>query len=440
MSKPVLAIVGRPNVGKSTLFNKIVGRRISIVEDTPGVTRDRIYADAEWLRHKFTVIDTGGLDPDSDDVIIKQIYRQAEVAMEAADVILLVVDVKAGPLDADKDAANILRKTKKPVLLVVNKVDDMRKENLDFYEFYSLGLGEPIAVSSGQGLGIGDLLDEIAKRFPEPDEEAEIPDAIRVAVTGKPNVGKSSLINKVLGKERLIVSDIPGTTRDSVDSLIERGGQKYVFVDTAGLRRKSKIKEKIERYAIVRAVSSIDRSDVSVLLIDAEQGVSEQDSKIAGIAHDHGRASIVAVNKWDKIEKDNKTMDKFTKDISVELAFMAYAPKIFISALTGQRIDKLFELIQSVYQNHNLRISTGMLNDVLIEAMAVNQPPADRGKQLKIYYATQASVRPPKFVLFVNNSELMHYSYLRYIENQLRQSFGFSGTPLQFILRDKNLS
>jgi GTP-binding protein len=437
MAKPVLAIVGRPNVGKSTLFNRIVGRRVSIVEDTPGVTRDRIYEDTEWAGTQFTVIDTGGLDPDSTDVIIRQIYQQAELAMETADVILLVVDVRDGVMEADMEAANVLRKTKKPVILAVNKVDEMSKDNMDAYEFYSLGIGDPVPVSSGHGLGVGDLLDAVVESFPTKKDEIEAGDAIRVAVAGKPNVGKSSLINRILGEDRLIVSDIPGTTRDAVDSRITKDGQDYILIDTAGLRRKSKVKENIERFAVVRAVAAIDRADVSVLLINAEEGISEQDSKIAGIAHQRGRASIIAVNKWDKVEKDGKTMNAFTKAISAELAFMQYAPKLFISALTGQRLSKLFEYIQVVYQNHNLRISTGMLNDVLMEAVALNQPPSDKGRQLKIYYATQASVRPPKFVLFVNDSQLMHYSYLRYIENQIRQAFGFLGTPLQFVLRNR---
>jgi GTP-binding protein len=419
------------------LFNKIVGRRISIVEDTPGVTRDRIYADAEWLRYQFTVIDTGGLDPDSDDVIIQQIFQQAELAMETADVILFVTDVKTGPIEADIDVANLLRKTKKPVILAVNKVDDMRTQNFDVYEFYKLGLGEPVPVSAGQGLGIGDLLDEIVKHFPEPEAEPEEDDTIRVAVIGKPNVGKSSLINRVLGEDRLIVSDIPGTTRDAVDSEVELDGQRYVFIDTAGIRRKSKIKENIERYSIIRAVSAVSRADVCLIMISAEDSVTEQDSKIAGISHEHGKAAVIVVNKWDAVEKDDKTMNQYLRDIGNELGFMPYAPKLFISAKTGQRVNKLFEAIHMVYQNHSMRVATGVLNEVINEAMAVNQPPTDKGRQLKVFYATQVSVKPPTFVLFVNDSNLMHYSYKRYLENQLRESFGFTGTPIHFVIRNR---
>ncbi|MDR1913651.1 MAG: ribosome biogenesis GTPase Der [Clostridiales bacterium] len=435
--KPILAVVGRPNVGKSTLFNKIVGRRVAIVEDTPGVTRDRIYADAEWLRYKFTIIDTGGLDPESEDIVKRQILQQAELAMEIADVILFVVDSKTGPIEADMDVANMLRKTRKPVIVAANKADNMISGALDAYEFYSLGLGEPSPVSAEQGLGTGDLLDEIVKRFPNPEEEAANEDAIRVAVLGKPNVGKSSLINKILGENRLIVSDVPGTTRDAIDSEATLDGQRYIFIDTAGIRRKARIKENIERYSILRAVSAVSRADVCVLLIDAEEGITEQDSKIAGIAFERGKAIVIAVNKWDLIEKDDKTMNIFMKDIANELSFISFAPKLFISAKTGQRINKLFELIIMTYQNHSMRISTGVLNEVLTEAMAVNQPPSDKGRQLKIYYSTQVSVKPPTFVLFVNDSELMHFSYKRYIENQLRESFGFVGTPIHFVIRNK---
>lgn len=447
MSKPIVAIVGRPNVGKSTLFNKIAGERISIVEDTPGVTRDRIYADANWLTHDFTLIDTGGLEPDTEDVIVKQIYRQAEVAMEMAQVIIFLVDVKAGVTDADSEVANLLRRTKKPVLLVVNKVDVMSKsvrgatqESDAFwegYEFYSLGLGDPIPISAGQALSLGDLLDEVVKHFPTETEESEEDETIKVAVIGKPNVGKSSLINKILGEERVIVSDIPGTTRDAVDTYFEKNGQKYVFIDTAGIRRKSKIKENIERYSIVRAVAAVERADVCVLMISAEEGITDQDTKIAGIAHERGKASIIVVNKWDLIEKNDKTMNEYLKSIEVALAYMPYAPKLFISTLTGQRISKLFELISIVSQNSALRISTGLLNEVLTDAMAVAEPPSDKGKQLKIYYMTQVSVKPPTFVLFVNDKALMHFSYKRFIENQLRQAFGFKGTPLHFIIREK---
>ncbi|MCL2664945.1 MAG: ribosome biogenesis GTPase Der [Defluviitaleaceae bacterium] len=439
MSKPVLAIVGRPNVGKSTLFNRIAGDRIAIVEDTPGVTRDRIYADADWTRHRFTIIDTGGLDPDSDDIIIKHTFRQAETAIEIADVILFVADVKDGVMEADKQVAAILRRAGKPVVLAVNKVDVTTKENMDVYEFYELALGTPVPVSAGQALGLGELLDEIVKHFPDPDAAGGDDDeTIKVAVTGKPNVGKSSLVNRLLGEERVIVSDIPGTTRDAIDTYVERGGRRYMFIDTAGLRRKSKIKENIERYAMVRAVAAVERCDVCILLIDAEQGVSEQDTKIAGIAHERGKATIIVVNKWDLIEKDEKTMKEFSEKISVDLAFMPYAPHLFISAKTGQRTHKLFDLIHTAYQNNAMRVSTGLLNDVIIEATAINQPPADRGRALRIYYATQVSVKPPTFVLFVNESERMHFSYKRFLENQIRQAFGFSCTPIHFILRNRD--
>lgn len=438
MSKPVVAIVGRPNVGKSTLFNKIAGERISIVEDTPGVTRDRIYIDAEWLNYNFTLIDTGGLEPESDDSMLQHIYSQAEIAMETADVIIFVTDVHAGVTDSDMQVANILRKTKKPVILVVNKVDDMRKYSMDIYEFYSLGLGEPIGVSSGQGLGIGDMLDEVIKKFPVGSDLIPNDDVIKVAIIGKPNVGKSSLVNKILGEKRVIVSDVAGTTRDAIDSSYEYNGQKYVFIDTAGMRRKSKIKENIEKYSIIRAVSAVERADVCLIMINAVDGITDQDTKIAGIAHEQGKASIILVNKWDIVEKNDKTMNKFIKDIDMELKYMPYAPKLFISAVTGQRINKLFDMIVAVSNNNKLRVSTGMLNDVLIEAMAINQPPAEKGRQLKIYYITQVSVKPPTFVLFVNDVELMHFSYKRYIENQLRQAFGFDGTPIHFIVRNKS--
>ncbi len=437
MAKPIVAVVGRPNVGKSTLFNKISGERISIVEDTPGVTRDRIYAEAEWLDYKFTLIDTGGLEPESDDVILKQMYSQAEIAMETADVILFVVDVKTGVTDTDMQVANILRKTKKPIVLVVNKVDDLRKYSMDVYEFYSLGLGDPWGVSAGQGLGLGDMLDEVVKHFPKDSDNGEDDDTIKVAIIGKPNVGKSSLINKILGENRVIVSDVAGTTRDAIDSYYEKDGQKYVFIDTAGMRRKSKIKENIEKYSIIRAVAAVERADVCILMINAEEGITDQDTKIAGIAHENGKACIIVVNKWDLIEKDNKTMNKFMKDIETELKYMPYAPILFISAMTGQRIHKLFGMIKVVNENNSRRISTGLLNDVLIEAMALNQPPAEKGRPLKIYYITQVSVKPPTFVLFVNDSQLLHFSYKRYIENQLRQAFGFDGTPIHFIARNR---
>ncbi|HCT64894.1 MAG TPA: ribosome biogenesis GTPase Der [Lachnospiraceae bacterium] len=437
MSRPIVAVVGRPNVGKSTLFNKLAGERISIVQDTPGVTRDRIYADVEWLSHKFTLIDTGGMEPGAEDVILKQILQQAEIAIETADVIIFVCDIKQGIIDDDIQVANILRRTKKPVVLAINKVDDMRRENLEIYEFFSLGIGEPIPISAGQMLGLGDLLDAVVQEFPDEEVEEQNDDEIKVAIIGKPNVGKSSLINKILGEDRLIVSDIPGTTRDAIDTPIEVDGQRYVFIDTAGMRRKSKIKEEIERFSIIRAVAAVERCDVAILVIDANEGITDQDTKIAGIAHERGRAAIVAVNKWDSIEKDDKTMNKHLKDIGNELAYMPYAPRVFISAVTGQRIPKMLETIKTVHENHALRISTGMLNDVLIEATAMQQPPSDKGKQLRIYYVTQVSVKPPTFVLFVNDRELMHFSYRRYIENQFREAFGFVGTPIHFIVRER---
>lgn len=437
MAKPIVAVVGRPNVGKSTLFNRIAEERISIVEDTPGVTRDRVYAEAEWLNHKFTLIDTGGLEPESNDFILKQIYAQAEIAMETADVILFVVDVKTGVTDADMQIANILRRTRKPIILVVNKVDDLRKYGNDIYAFYQLGLGDPFGVSAGQVTGLGDLLDEVVKNFNQDSEQEEEDDTIKVAIVGKPNVGKSSLVNKILGEERVIVSDIAGTTRDAIDSPCEKDGQKYVFIDTAGIRRKSKIKENIEKYSIIRAVAAVERADICILMINATEGITEQDTKIAGIAHEMGKPTIIVVNKWDLIEKDNKTMNNFIKDIELEFKYMSYAPKMFISARTGQRVHKLFEMVKFCNENSTRRISTGMLNEVLIEAMAMNQPPAEKGKPLKIYYMTQVSVKPPTFILFVNDTHLLHFSYKRYIENQLREAFGFEGTPIHFIIRNK---
>ncbi len=437
MSKPIVAVVGRPNVGKSTLFNRLAGERISIVQDTPGVTRDRIYADVEWTGRKFTLIDTGGMEIGAEDIILKQILQQAEIAIETADVVLFVTDGKTGMTDDDKQVANMLRKTKKPVVLAVNKVDSVERDSMNIYEFYELGIGDPIAISAGQALGLGDMLDEVIAYFPEQQEYDEEDEVIKVAIIGKPNVGKSSLINKILGEDRLIVSDIAGTTRDAIDTPIEIDGQKYIFIDTAGMRRKSKIKEEIERFSIIRAVAAVERCDVAILLIDANEGITDQDTKIAGIAHERGRAAIIAVNKWDSIEKNDKTMNQYLKDIGNELAYMPYAPKVFISALTGQRIKRMLELIQTVYQNHALRISTGLLNDVLIEATAMQQPPADKGRQLKLYYMTQVSINPPTFVIFVNDRELFHFSYRRYIENQLREAFGFVGTPIHFIVREK---
>ncbi|KXL51993.1 GTPase Der [Anaerotignum neopropionicum] len=437
MSRPIVAVVGRPNVGKSTLFNRLAGERISIVQDTPGVTRDRIYADVEWLNHKFTLIDTGGLEIGSEEIIQKQILQQAEIAIETADVVLFVTDVKTGVTDDDMQVANMLRRTKKPVVLAVNKVDSTRRDTLDIYEFYELGIGDPIPVSAGQALGLGDMLDQVVEHFSDGSDTGEDDDAIRVAIIGKPNVGKSSLINKILGEDRLIVSDIPGTTRDAIDTPIIVDGKKYIFIDTAGMRRKSKIKEEIERFSIIRAVAAVERCDVAILVIDANEGITDQDTKIAGIAHERGKAAIVAVNKWDSIEKDDKTMNAYLKDIGNELAYMAYAPRVFISALSGQRINRMLELIQTVHENHALRISTGVLNEVLIEATAMQQPPADKGRQLKLYYMTQVSVKPPTFVIFVNEKELFHFSYRRYIENQLRDAFGFVGTPIHFIAREK---
>lgn len=437
MSKPIVAIVGRPNVGKSTLFNRIAGERISIVEDTPGVTRDRIYAEAEWLDYKFTLIDTGGLEPETDDMMLKNMYSQAEIAIESADVIIFVTDVRTGMVDADMQVANILRRSNKPIVLAVNKMDDLAKFGMDIFEFYSLGLGEPFGVSASQMLGLGDMLDEVIKHFPEEKLNNEDEDVIKVAIIGKPNVGKSSLINRILGEERVIVSDVAGTTRDAIDTPYEYEGQKYVFIDTAGMRRKSKIKENIEKYSIIRAVAAVERADVCIMMINATEGITDQDTKVAGIAHEAGKAVIIVVNKWDLIEKDNKTMNNFMKDIDTEFKYLSYAPKLFISAKTGQRVTKLFELINIASENSHRRVATGMLNDVLIEAMAMNQPPAEKGRPLRIYYMTQVSVGPPTFVLFVNDTELLHFSYQRYIENQLREAFGFVGTPLHFIARNR---
>ena len=434
--QPIVAVVGRPNVGKSTLFNRIVGSRLSIVEDTPGVTRDRLYAETTWQKHKFTVIDTGGLDASSDEYIPQQILLQATLAIDTADVVVFVVDGKAGIVEGDLDAADILRRSGKPIVLVVNKLDDIKQEDL-LYEFYSLGLGTPVPVSAANMLGLGDMLDIICGHFPDGDVEEEDEEVIKVAIVGKPNVGKSSIINRILGEERLIVSNIPGTTRDAVNTFYEKDGQKYMFIDTAGIRRKSKITENIEKYSLVRAVSAIDRCDVAVLVISAEDNITDQDTKIAGIAHEKGKAGIVVVNKWDAVEKDHKTMKKYEEKINFELKYMPYASKLFTSAMTGQRINNLFDEIQMAAQNAAMRVQTGILNEVLIEAMAMNQPPAVKGVSLKIYYITQVSVKPPTFILFVNNSELMHFSYKRYIENQIRQNFGFKGTPIHFIVRNK---
>ena len=436
-NKPIVAVVGRPNVGKSTLFNVLAGENISIVKDTPGITRDRIYADVTWLNHHFTLVDTGGIEPDSSDIILSQMRAQAEIAIETADVIIFMVDVKQGLVDSDSKVADMLRRSHKPVVLVVNKVDSFEKMMPDVYEFYNLGIGEPHPISSVNRMGIGDMLDEVTSYFPETEGEEEEDNRIKVAIVGKPNVGKSSLINKLLGENRLIVSDIAGTTRDAVDTEVTYNGKEYVFIDTAGLRRKNKIKEELERFMIIRTVSAVERADVAVLLIDAKEGVTEQDAKVIGIAHERGKAIIIAVNKWDAIEKDDKTIYRFTEKIRQTLAFMPYAEIIFISALTGQRIGKLYETIDAVAENHALRVGTGVLNEIMSEAVAMQQPPTDKGKRLRLYYITQVSVKPPTFVIFVNDKELMHFSYTRYIENQIRDAFGFKGTPLRFIIRER---
>lgn len=436
--KPIVAVVGRPNVGKSTLFNALAGQRISIVKDTPGITRDRIYADVSWLDKQFTLIDTGGIEPDSKDVILSQMREQAQIAIDTADVILFMVDVKQGLVDADSRVAEMLRRSAKPVLLVVNKVDNLEKYMADVYEFYNLGIGDPHPISAANQMGIGDLLDEVIGYFGDFDGMDEEDERIRVAIVGKPNVGKSSLINKLIGENRLIVSDIAGTTRDAVDTPVMHHGKEYIFIDTAGLRRKNKIKEELEHYMIIRTVSAVERADIVVLLIDAKEGVTEQDAKIAGIAHDRGKAVIIAVNKWDAIEKNDKTVNEYTAKIRNVLSYMPYAEILFISAQTGQRLPKLFEMIETVSENHSLRIATGVLNEIMSEAVAMQQPPSDKGKRLRLYYITQVGVKPPTFVIFVNDKELMHFSYTRYIENQIREAFGFRGTPLRFIIRERN--
>ena len=438
MARPIVAIVGRPNVGKSTLFNKLIGQRLSIVDDTPGVTRDRIYGDCEWLNRHFLLIDTGGIEPHSDDIILKQMRRQAQLAIDSADVIVLVTDLHSGVVATDEDVAAMLLKSNKPIVLCVNKCDKVGEPPLEFYEFYNLGLGDPIAVSSVHGHGTGDLLDEVLKYLPA-DEQEEIDDStIKVAVIGKPNVGKSSLINAISGEERAIVSNIAGTTRDATDTFINNEFGEFMFIDTAGLRRKSKVEDQIEKYSVIRAKMAVERASVCVIMIDALEGFTEQDSKVAGIAHEMGKACIIAVNKWDALEKDGKTMDSYRKKLMNDFSFMSYAPIIFISAKTGQRLDRLFELIKFVDEQNSMRISTGKLNDVLAAATARVQPPTDKGKRLKIYYMTQASTRPPTFVCFVNDKELFHYSYQRYLDNQIREVFGLEGTPTKFVVRERD--
>lgn len=438
MSKPIVAIVGRPNVGKSTLFNVLAGDTISIVKDTPGVTRDRIYADCTWLNMNFTLVDTGGIEPDSRDIILTQMREQAQIAIDTADVIIFIVDVRQGLVDSDSKVADMLRKSKKPVVLAVNKVDSFQKFGNDVYEFYNLGIGDPIAVSAASRLGLGDLLDEVTRHFDKEQMEEETDERPKVAIVGKPNVGKSSLINKILGENRVIVSDIAGTTRDAVDTEVVYHDTEYIFIDTAGLRRKSKVKEELERYSIIRTVSAVERADVVILVIDATEGVTEQDAKIVGIAHDRGKGIIVAVNKWDAIEKNDKTIYEFTRKVQDTLSFMQYAEIVFISAVTGQRIGKLFEMIDMVRENQTLRVATGVLNEIMTEAVALQQPPSDKGKRLKLYYMTQVAVKPPTFVIFVNDKELMHFSYVRYLENKIRESFGFRGTALKFIVRERS--
>lgn len=437
MSKPIVAIVGRPNVGKSTLFNALAGENISIIKDTPGVTRDRIYADVEWLDRKFTLIDTGGIEPDSSDVILSQMREQAQIAIDTADVILFMTDLKQGLVDSDSKVADLLRRSHKPIVLVVNKVDNYQRDMADVYEFYNLGIGDPVPVSAANRTGIGDLLEKIGEYFPDGQGQEGEEERPRVAIVGKPNVGKSSLINKILGEQRMIVSDIAGTTRDAVDAAVKYGEREYVFIDTAGLRRKSKVKEDLERYSIIRTVTAVERAEVVVLLIDATEGVTEQDAKIAGIAHDRGKGVIIAVNKWDAVEKDDKTIYKFTGEVRQVLSFMPYAEILFISAQTGQRLPRLFECIDMVIANQNMRVGTGVLNEILAEAVALQQPPTDKGKRLKLFYITQVAVKPPTFVIFVNDKELMHFSYTRYIENKIRDTFGFRGTPLKFIIRER---
>ena len=437
MSKPVVAVVGRPNVGKSTLFNALAGERISIVKDTPGVTRDRIYAEVSWLGRAFTLIDTGGIEPESKDIILSQMREQAQIAIDTADVIIFMTYVHQGLVDADAKVADMLRHSRKPVVLVVNKVDSFEKYMPDVYEFYNLGIGEPIPISSAGKLGLGDMLDEVLNYFPEETEGEQEDGRTKVAIVGKPNVGKSSLINHLIGEERVIVSEIAGTTRDAVDTEVAWDGREYIFIDTAGLRRKSKIKEELERFSIIRAVTAVERADVVILMIDATEGVTEQDAKIAGIAHDRGKGIIIAVNKWDAIEKDDKTMYKHTDRIRQVLSFMPYAEILFISAKTGQRTSRIFDMVDVVLENNSMRIATGVLNEIMSEAVAMQQPPSDKGKRLKLYYITQVAVKPPTFVIFVNDKKLMHFSYTRYLENRIRDAFGFQGTSLRFFIRER---
>ncbi len=437
MSKPIVALVGRPNVGKSTLFNSLAGEMISIVKDTPGVTRDRIYADVSWLDRNFTIIDTGGIEPDSKDVIFSRMREQAQIAIDTADVIVFITDVRQGLVDADSRVADMLRRSGKPIVLTVNKVDSFEKYMPDVYEFYNLGIGDPVPISASSRLGIGDFLDEVIRHFPARTEEEAEDDRPRIAIVGKPNVGKSSIINKLLGENRVIVSDIAGTTRDAVDTAIRHNGKEYVFIDTAGLRRKSKIKEELERYSIIRTVTAVERADVVLMVIDATEGVTEQDARIAGIAHERGKGIIIVVNKWDAIEKNDRTMREHEANIRRTLSYMPYAEIVYVSALTGQRLMKLYDRIDMVIENQNMRVATGVLNEIMTEAVAMQQPPSDKGKRLKLFYITQVAVKPPTFVIFVNDKELMHFSYIRYLENRIREAFGFRGTALKFFIRER---